>query len=243
MSHTICILASFTRHIALFAHEHKLPNLVGIELLNEPNPGPSNDALKKWYLHTIDAVRKVSPDLPIYISDSWMTDQYAEFIKSSDHRFVALDHHLYRCFTHDDINTPAAEHARRLSDPNDGTPASFARVSELLKKSCSGLVVGEWSAALNPGSLRGASDGRQEKRAFVEAQLELFERHCAGWFFWTYKKESKDSGWSFRDAVEEGVFPCDFRRIKGLPAHQDPERDARKLAAKERALGMSIRAW
>ena len=240
MSRTVYILASFIHHIVSFAHEHKLRNLVGIELLNEPNPGSSNDALKKWYIHAIDAVRKANPEFPIYISDSWMTDQYADFIKSSEYRFVVLDHHLYRCFTHDDINTTASEHTRRLRDPNDSTPSTFARVSEQLKKSGVALVVGEWSAALNPGSLRGARDERQEKRVYVEAQLQLFDKHCAGWFFWTYKKESKDTGWSFRDAVEAGVFPCDFRRIKGVPAPKDPERDARKQAAKENALGMSF---
>jgi len=68
--------------------------------------------------------------------------------------------------------------------------------------------VGEWSGALNPGSLKSSTDEYRDKKAFVEAQLELFENCCAGWFWWTYKKaNSGDTGWSFRDAVEAGIFP------------------------------------
>ena len=237
MSHTIDILTTFTKHITAYAHENALPNLVGIELLNEPQPGSHNDALKKWYLDAMRAVRKANPFLPIYVSDSWMTDQYADFIKSSGVQFVALDHHLYRCFTHDDIHTPAAEHARRLRDPNDGASSMFARVSGKLREPGAAIVVGEWSAALNPGSLQGAGDETQAKRAYVEAQLQLFDQHCAGWFFWTYKKENKDTGWSFRDAVEAGVFPAEFRRIEG-PFADVAERDARRQAAQTSASGM-----
>jgi len=45
------------------------------------------------------------------------------------------------------------------------------------------------------------------RKDYIYAQLQLYERHCAGWFFWTYKKEqSGDRGWSLRDAVASGVF-------------------------------------
>ncbi|TBU37979.1 glycoside hydrolase [Dichomitus squalens] len=243
MSHTIDILATFTKHITAYGRENQLPNLIGIELLNEPQPGSHNQALKKWYLDAIRAVRKVNPYLPVYISDSWMTDQYADFIKSSGTEFTVLDHHLYRCFTHDDISTPAAEHARRLRDPNDGTASLFSRTSGKLRESCAALVVGEWSAALNPASLHGAGDEVQAKRAYVEAQLQLFDQHCAGWFFWTYKKESRDTGWSLRDVVEAGVFPTGFRSIKGTPAGEDSERDARKQAAQTSASEQHKAYW
>lgn len=241
MTHTTHILSTFVAHITSFARSQDppLPNLIGIELLNEPQPGPHNDALKRWYLDAFRAIRSIDPDLPLYISDSWMTDTYAAYIKSTETPFVVLDHHLYRCFTAEDISTTASEHARRLSDPHEGTPDMFSRVAKELESAGGALVVGEWSGALNPGSLHGASDERAEKGAFVRAQLQLYEKHCAGWFFWTYKKEQVgDTGWSFRDAIEADVFPSDFARI--CPSNPDEnELKAAREQTRDQALGMS----
>lgn len=241
MTHTTHILSTFVAHITSFARSQDppLPNLIGIELLNEPQPGPHNDALKRWYLDAFRAIRSIDPDLPLYISDSWMTDTYAAYIKSTETPFVVLDHHLYRCFTAEDISTTASEHARRLSDPHEGTPDMFSRVAKELESAGGALVVGEWSGALNPGSLHGASDERAEKGAFVRAQLQLYEKHCAGWFFWTYKKEQVgDSGWSFRDAIEADVFPSDFAHICPSISVENDLKAAREQT-RDQALGMS----
>ncbi|KAL1948719.1 hypothetical protein VTO73DRAFT_10525 [Trametes versicolor] len=246
MAHTVRILAAFVAHMTAFARSHDppLPNLVGVELLNEPQPGSANDSLKAWYRDAFRAVREIDPDLPLYISDAWQTDNYTGFIKTADTPFVVLDHHLYRCFTSEDTAMPAAEHARRLRDGGEGTPQLFARVAGELEGAGGGLVIGEWSAALNPGSLHGASDERQEKRAYVEAQLQLYEQHCAGWFFWTYKKEHPgDTGWSFREAVDAGVFPSDFARRGATPGQRGGASDARRDSARERALGEHVGYW
>ncbi|KAI0367432.1 glycoside hydrolase [Pilatotrama ljubarskyi] len=245
MAHTIHVLSALVAHLTRFARSHDppLPNLVGIELLNEPQPGAADEALKRWYRDAFRAIRAIDPDLPLYISDSWRTDDYAGFVKAADTPFVVLDHHLYRCFTSGDIATPAAEHARRLRDTNDSTAQMFARAAGELEGAGGALVVGEWSAALNPGSLHGASDECQAKRDYVDAQLQLFDRHCAGWFFWTYEKESRgDTGWSFRDAVDAGVFPLEFRRYVGTP-RADGASDARRDQARDKALGEHSGYW
>ncbi|TFY77332.1 hypothetical protein EWM64_g6681, partial [Hericium alpestre] len=79
-AHTTRILTSLLTNLLNFTrtHDPPLPNLVGIELLNEPNP-PNGDhaALQKWYRTTIAALRKIDPDMPLYIGDSWRTDEYA----------------------------------------------------------------------------------------------------------------------------------------------------------------------
>ena len=86
------------------------------------------------------------------------------------------------------------------------------------------------------------SQSRQARASQKEAQLQLYERCCAGWFFWTYKKETRgDTGWSFRDAVDAGVFPAGFRRaLVRRPAEHDPVRDERREQAKDRALGADL---
>ncbi|KAF8124594.1 glycoside hydrolase family 5 protein [Boletus edulis] len=245
---TIRVLRTLLSAVRSLRSEHDPPisNVIGIELLNEPKPS-SHSTLKDWYGKAIKQLRTIDPGLPIYISDCWMSDDYAHFVKSLPESTapVCLDHHLYRCFTSEDISTPAAQHSTSLMDPNAPMPQTFARVAGILEDGGGALVVGEWSGALNPGSLQGPIDEREERARYVAAQLALFEQHCAGWFFWTYKKQYRgDQGWSFRDAVEAGVFPdrVGVYLKKNAPVH-DPDRVGRKAAALERATGQHAAYW
>src|SRR6185369_1464418 len=112
------------------------------------------------------------------------------------------------------------------------TPTTFARVAGKVERLGGGRMVGEWSAALNPGSRRGEE---REVAEFVRARLVLYERWCSGWYWWTYKKKKgwRDTGWSFRDAVEGGVFPSwvGMKRPAGYSRDLDKESTARKSAA------------
>ena len=239
---TIRVLHTLLSAVRSLRSEHDPPisNIIGIELLNEPKPS-SHSTLKDWYGKATKQLRAVDPGLPIYISDCWMSDDYAHFVKSLPESTapICLDHHLYRCFTQEDISTPAAQHSTSLMDPNAPTSQTFARVAGILEGAGGALVVGEWSGALNPGSLQGPIDERDERARYIAAQLALFEQHCAGWFFWTYKKQYRgDQGWSFRDAVEAGVFPdrVGVYPKRNAPVH-DPDRVGRKAAALGRATG------
>jgi glucan 1,3-beta-glucosidase len=134
--------------------------------------------------------------------------------------FVAvLDRRLYHCFTSSEIHTAVLDRTRALRDDSASIPQTLASVSGKLGRAGSGIVVGEWSGALNPGSLQpgAAFEGRRE---FVNAQLALFDKYCGGWFFWTYKKEHRgDPGWSWQDAVEGVIFPTSVG-IKRRPREQ-----------------------
>ncbi|KIJ59987.1 glycoside hydrolase family 5 protein [Hydnomerulius pinastri MD-312] len=245
---TIRVLRILVSALRSLRSEHNPPvnNVVGVELLNEPKP-PSHSALQDWYAKAIQELRSLDPTLPIYISDCWTSDDYAGFVKSlpPSSAPICLDHHLYRCFTSADNSTSAAQHSASLTDPNAPTPQTFARVAGNLEDAGGSLVVGEWSGALNPGSLQGPIDERQERKRYIEAQLDLLERYCSGWFFWTYKKEQPgDQGWSFRDAVEAGVFPgfVGMRSTKSLRA-DDSDRTARKLVSQSSAIGQHTSYW
>ncbi|KAJ6561112.1 glycoside hydrolase superfamily [Mycena vulgaris] len=241
-THTIHVLRTLVTH--LNAHTPPLVNVVGIELLNEPHPSVDAE-LQKWYSAAIKDLAALDPTLPIYLSDCWKTEQYAEYIKSTSPHpsFLVLDHHLYRCFTPSDISTPAPAHAHALTDEGAHTPRMFARVAEMLDSAGAGFVVGEWSGALNPGSLTGSPD---DAKNYVAAQLRLYEARCSGNFFWTYKNHGAqpDRGWCLRDAVEAGVFP----RKVGLLASRNPvgdhERQTRvRDSLKDKALGDHTAYW
>lgn len=214
---------------------------MGIELLNEPDP-PSHPVLQKWYTDAIREVRSLDADLPIYISDAWCPGAYANFVQTLPRAMapVCVDHHLYRCFTSGDISTPAAQHTASFLDPNAPTPRTFSLIAATLEDAGGALIVGEWSGALNPGSLQGPINERDERAKFIRAQLDLLERYCAGWFFWTYKKEHPgDLGWSFRDIVDAGLFPSTVGLFLVKPVPQFPiEWAARRATEQKRATGI-----
>ncbi|KAH9836121.1 glycoside hydrolase [Rhodofomes roseus] len=245
MPHTIHVLSVLLSQLIAFTRSHNppLPNVVGIELLNEPQPGPQNASLERWYLDAFRALRSIDSSIPLCIGDAWMTDQYVEFLSKSGVPFVVLDHHLYRCFTEQDISTPVSQHARALSDPNEWAPQMFARVSQKLEGAGCAMIVGEWSCGLNPGSLQGIGDEDHARREYVDAQLQLYDRFCAGWFFWTYKKQYGDKGWSLRDAVAANVFPSSVGLRTNRPVVDDPERTARRDQARDVALGEHSSFW
>lgn len=243
MEHTLRILSTLLSHLTAFARSQSPPlnNLVGIELLNEPQPQSHNQTLEKWYLEAFRALRAIDPDVPLYIGDVWMTDQYADFLSGSGVQFAVLDHHLYRCFTPQDTSTIVGQHTWSISDPNQWAPQMFARVSQKLEAAGCGLIVGEWSGGLNPGSLQGVDNEDQARREYLEAQMQLYDRYCAGWFFWTYKKQyGGDKGWSLRDAVEAGVFPAWVGLKKEGPIVQDASGEARRDAARDKAFSKHL---
>lgn len=245
MRHTIHVLSVALTHIIKFINSFNppLPNFVGIELLNEPAPGHHTVELKRWYSDAIRSLRTIDSAVPIVISDSWQTDDYAGYIsnEAGSHQYthLVLDHHLYRCFTKEDIDLPAYDHAGRLWDQNGDTRRTFSRVTDKLESVGCDLMVGEWSGALNPKSFENIPNHDHARSQFIQAQVDLYEQYCAGNFFWTYRKQWEgDKGWSFRDAVRGGVFPKSIGlRLKRPLEHHS--REAR-LNAREEARSRSF---
>ncbi|KAG6813861.1 hypothetical protein H0H92_006268 [Tricholoma furcatifolium] len=234
-THVLCNLVKLLENHAN-SHQPALANIVGIELLNEPAPSSDPD-LQGWYTWTIKAIREINPTIPVYIGECWRTDQYADYVERNASLCpLVLDHHLYRCFTASDTSTPVQEHTHALQSPSANIPQMFARVTEKLGRAGGGLVIGEWSGGLNPGSLTGTPG---EQREYIQAQLDLYDRCCAGWFFWTLKKQwAGDTGWSLRDSVAGGVFPdrVGLRKKEGI-RKDDKGRRMKRDEEMVRALG------
>ncbi|KAG5733072.1 hypothetical protein E4T56_gene3536 [Termitomyces sp. T112] len=242
--HTTRILCTLVKALNAYANSHRPPlaNIIGIELLNEPDPSSDTD-LQAWYISTIKALREIDSTIPLYLGECWRTGQYADFVqKMASPSLLVLDHHLYRCFTTLDISTTVHEHIKALSDSSAPTPQLFARVTETLGRAGGGLVVGEWSGGLDPGSLSGKPG---EQGEYVRTQVALYERYCGGWFFWTYKKQwAGDTGWSLRDSVGSGVFPYRVGlHKKRESANDDGRRRLKKDKEKAQALEVHTSYW
>ena len=101
--------------------------------------------------------------------------------------------------------TPLYQHCRGwLSKWNDVLYATYSRLRDYDKD---------------------MSDGERDrhKREFVRAELEVFERNTAGWWFWTIKNGTGwNAGWSARDATTAEILPkwVGSGRFKGPPPQE-----------------------
>lgn len=126
-----------------------------------------------------------------------------------------MDNHLYRCFTPADHKLTGEQHAEVTRKETKG------HYGWLSGRASGNMIVGEWSAGLNPASLGGGPAGEQDRqrRVFVRAQIECYDETCAGWFWWTYKKTGGwDCGWCARDAMTAEILP------KWVGKHRDAQR-------------------
>lgn len=235
LQRTINVLNILAKQIA------GIPNVVGLELVNEPQ---NNPALQSWYQKALDSIREnVGTELPLYISDCWDTHSYAKFIESRKD-FVVLDHHLYRCYTSGDQQQSGEQLAATL--PPKALCDGFATTK-------GNLVVAEFSAALNPSSLRSSDPGEQDRqrRVFAQAELRCFQAITAGFWFWTIKKDGWDAGWSLKNTVQAEIMPKyhGTRRDQGRSNNTERESQEAKLALAQhedywgRQGGMGYEHW
>lgn len=209
----------------------KMENVTGVELINEPQ---DNCKLTDWYKEVIKQLHRETscPTLPLILSDCWNTNKYAEIITSTNQAAapVILDHHLYRCFTSQDCHKSAAHHAADIEPGKNGPTEHF--LHESCHKLDKNIIIGEWSAALNPGSFHSQEGNKHQlQRVWARAQLGAFNQHCAGQFFWTLKKEGNtDVGWCLYSAIERDILPLGLGRPQqGVDIGQLEERGRQEL--------------
>ena len=198
------------------------PHVVGLQLLNEP---ANDNRLQGWYESTLTEVRTITgPHFPIYVHDAWDTQHYARWVGGRTD-FVVLDHHLYRCFTAEDNAITGEQHAEKLR--RDFAPNFQGQCNDAKGN----MVLGEWSGGLDDGS-KGMPDSERDrnKREFVKAQLELYERCTGGYWFWTLKKgDGWDAGWSAKDAATAEILPkwVGSRSFNGPPPQGTKDQELR----------------
>ncbi|WFD23848.1 hypothetical protein MEQU1_002542 [Malassezia equina] len=214
---TIKILVELANTVASYE------NVIGLELLNEPENHPS---LEGFYNDAIKAIRSSNNQnvvrLPLYLGDAWNPHHYAKYVAKHAEAAnpLVMDHHLYRCFTKKDHSTSAEDHARAL-DVNNGDTAKFLK--GISDQAGGNLIIGEWSGALNPGSLHNCSNKGEAKKAWGMSQWIAFEQFTSGYFYWTLKKEGgPDPGWCFYTAVEKGIMPQSINPLQS-GRHRSPQ--------------------
>lgn len=194
-----------------------IPHIVGLQLLNEP---ANNNHIQGWYESTISDLRNLcGPNLPIYVHDAWDTQWYAPWAGRRND-WTVVDHHLYRTFTAEDNRLNGDQHAQKLRDEVAGV------LSNQSNQAKGQLVIGEFSASINPQAIGHMPAGEQDRhrRVFAFAQIDVFNRHTAGWWFWTLKVEEPwNAGWSAKNATQAEIMP----QWLGTPFKSPPAKGAK----------------
>jgi glucan 1,3-beta-glucosidase len=196
------------------------PALYAIQCLNEPRWDVPTDYLKDFYLAAYERIRKHCPAerTAVVFHDGFRSfREYVGFMQAPEYRNVIFDLHRYQCFDRRDIDSDIFAHMGKAG--GEWREEADAINAEL------GLpaVCGEWSLGLDlrvvslwaEGPFNHALEHMDEfqqdvaNRGYAASQLLAFEKYL-GWFFWNYKTETTPA-WCFRDCVERGWLPSDFR--------------------------------
>jgi len=192
------------------------PALCGIQALNEPGWDLPTDVLKRYTLDAYQRIRRhCAPGRVTFVFHDGFRSfrEYAGFLQEPEFRNVAIDIHRYQCFDPNDIKRDIFGHICKSAVD------LRAEADEIIRDSGYQVYCGEWSLGLNRKvaehwAVEPCNYARQPMdefqlsaayRGFAAAQLLTFEKY-AGWFFWTYRTENYPD-WSYRECVEQGLFP------------------------------------
>lgn len=214
LEHTLSILERLAERY------HQQPTLHGIEVLNEPRWDIPTEYLKAFTTEAYQRIRKhCSPEkVAVIFHDGFRSfTEYSGFLMPPDFINTVFDIHRYQCFVREDIDLDIFGHAHK-------TLSEWKNEADMINQD-RGVTsyVGEWSLGIDlhvvslwaDGPFNHALEGLDECQAniayrlYAAAQLATFENYL-GWFFWSYKTETTPA-WCFRECVERGWLPNNFR--------------------------------
>ncbi|PWN48295.1 glycoside hydrolase [Violaceomyces palustris] len=190
-------------------------NIVGIQMLNEPQDRASYWSWLSSVMDQIRSINKYTATVPLYFHDAFNLKKGAQFVANRSD-FVVQDHHSYYVYTPDDIATSAQGHVSQIK----GTILNEMNAQSSVARR--NLIVGEWSCALSSLSLAQSSNPTKDQTDFCTSQAQVWQESTAGFSFWSYKMLNcnSNSGWCFKSAVKNylpGYFNSWGLAIPTLP--------------------------
>lgn len=167
------------------------PAFLGFEIANEVSSSADPQKTMQFYQKAYDIIRAASEDALIIIFATFNPSTYP----FPNFNNVAEDVHLY--------------FGMGFGSPTDDQQKNLEHASKAVQSLHWNVLVGEWSLG---ASGQRTSDWTQERRAkffreFAKMQLQAWETHTIGWFYWSYKTSYANSTWNFRDMCEGGWLP------------------------------------
>ncbi|KAI9779468.1 MAG: exo-1,3-beta-glucanase [Peltula sp. TS41687] len=224
--HTLGVLQQISEK---YAKQEYQDVVVAIELINEPLP-PKVDlnSLRQFYHDGYDKVRGVS-DTPVVLSDAFQAaSSWNGFLSPSDNGAwnVIVDHHDYQVFSPDEVSWSHERHRRevcnRVKQFSNTDKWTIVGEWSAAMTDCAAALNGYGIGARYEGYYPGSSfvgscqninfmetwnqQFRDDTRAYIEAQLNAYEKFAQGWIFWNFKTEGSPEWDAFR-LLDAGIFP------------------------------------
>ncbi|KAI5452509.1 Glucan 1,3-beta-glucosidase 3 [Naganishia albida] len=160
------------------------PNVVGLELLNEPNPD-DHRRINPWYESTLNRLRPIlGDDFPFYISGSISDQVRIDWIRQQP-GFIVMDYHMYPVFD--------SRYKRKSAQEQiDMIHKEYAPLYDKVRDI--NLIVGEW--ACTNANDKQDWDGQ---KAFCDAEMSMLSKpEIAGIHYWSWKTQGNwFNTWSF----------------------------------------------
>lgn len=190
--------------------------------------------VRDFYYDAIERIRKIRPDLPIILHDSFRPYKWGTMFKNWPFDNVYMDNHAYHSFNVADIASETPKEDRQKQYVHEKIACSYK--SQLHFQTCNvvPVLVGEFSIAIDNcmphldarfadyGQCRDIASRLESPwwirhiKSFAMRQIATAEREL-GWSFWTYKldttveaTEPSSYFWSFRLAAKKGFIDKSF---------------------------------
>lgn len=207
--------------------------IMGIELLNEPAGYELNmDEIKQFYIDGTYQQRDYSQSRVVVMHDAFQnTNYYNGFLTPTSNppaQNLAIDHHEYQVFSPDQVALNITGHLNRVcsQEPvyNGADKWTFVGEWSAAMTDCAQWLNGYGVYSRYEGQYPGSSyvgscadknnialwdqEMRDNTRAFIEAQMDSYERTTRGWTFWNFKTENSCAGeWDAYALIQAGIFP------------------------------------
>lgn len=232
----------------------QLPNVIGIELCNEPSRAASR-AVFKWYDDVLNMTSAIEPSLPIYIGDCWdlptaikyaMQKNSLENAPRTRSNPIIVDTHKYYTFA-------AIDHSQTPHQIIDRVKSSLGDVAKnqgnvFTSKTAVSVYIGEYSCTMDVKTWNkvDSADRPVLTQAFGRAQSEKWHQTTCGSAFWTLKMNWMDGGdWGFKKQVKTGAVIPPPNLILSLEEviTRYQEANARKEQLRAGALSQHVNYW
>nr|POF17045.1 glucan 1,3-beta-glucosidase [Quercus suber] len=188
--------------------------VAGIELLNEPfTPSLDADKVKQFTRDGYNQQRTISQSRVVIFEDGFQDPStYNGFLTPSDHNAqnVAVDHHEYQVFNDTLVAMQPWEHRQLVCNNayvySGADKWTFVGEWTGAMTDCAGALNGYNIGARYDGTYPGSKyvgscaninaietwsqTLKDDTRGYIEAQLDMFEKHTQGWVFWVCRLRS-----------------------------------------------------
>uniref|UniRef100_A0A7S4RIQ4 glucan 1,3-beta-glucosidase n=1 Tax=Alexandrium monilatum TaxID=311494 RepID=A0A7S4RIQ4_9DINO len=167
------------------------PAYLGFAVANEVAGTASSLDTMKFYQRAYDIIRSKNKDALVVFFATFNPSTYP----FQNFRSVVEDVHIY--------------FGMGFGDPTRDQEVNLARAQKAVTGLNWNVLVGEWSLGANGHSTSTWDPADRDKffARFAKMQLQAWESHSTGWFYWSYKTRWGNSTWNFRDMCEVGWLP------------------------------------